>query len=237
MPGYRRLADAVHEHDGRLFVQLFHGGREQISAAPRAPAVAPSAVPSPRFTGEPRALTAAELRALVDGYATAARHCREGGIDGIEVSMSHGYLIAQFFSPRSNRRDGRLRRRRRCASPARCSRRCATGAGPELAVGVRLAADELAPEGLDAAACAEIAGELCATGLVDFASFVLGHSAYVAASSWIAPPPPAARGAIAGPLAAVARGGRRAGDRRRRGWSTSRRPSGWSPTAAPTRSG
>ena len=55
------------------------------------------------------------------------------------------------------------------------------GAGPELAVGVRLSADELAPEGLDAAACAAIAGELCATGLVDFASLVLGHSAYVAA--------------------------------------------------------
>src|SRR6185295_8066074 len=104
VPGYRRLAEAVHAHGTQLFVQLFHGGREQISAAPRAPAVAPSAVPSPRFKSEPRALTARELRALVDGYATAARHCREGGIDGIEVSMSHGYLIAQFFSPRSNRR-------------------------------------------------------------------------------------------------------------------------------------
>ena len=147
-------------------MQLFHGGREQISAAPRAPAVAPSAVPSPRFASEPRALTAAELRALVDGYATAARHCREGGIDGIEVSMSHGYLIAQFFSPRSNRRTdaygvaggGRLRFAEEVLAAVRAA------AGPELAVGVRLAADELAPEGLDGDACAEIAGELCATG-------------------------------------------------------------------------
>jgi 2,4-dienoyl-CoA reductase-like NADH-dependent reductase (Old Yellow Enzyme family) len=203
--GYRRLADAVHEHDGRLFVQLFHGGREQISAAPRAPAVAPSAVPSPRFASEPRALTAAELRALVDGYAVAARHCREGGIDGIEVSMSHGYLIAQFFSPRTNRRSdgygvaggGRLRFATEVLAAVRAA------AGPGLAVGVRLAADELAPEGLDAAACAELAGELCATGLADFASFVLGHSAYVAASSWIAPPPPVPEAAIEGPLGTV----------------------------------
>ena len=115
VPRYRELAGAVQEHDTRLFVQLFHGGREQISAAPRAPAVAPSAVPSARFACEPRALTRAELTALIDGYATAARHCREGGIDGIEVSMSHGYLIAQFFAARSNRRadeygiEGRLR--------------------------------------------------------------------------------------------------------------------------------
>jgi 2,4-dienoyl-CoA reductase-like NADH-dependent reductase (Old Yellow Enzyme family) len=204
VPGYRRLADAVHEHDARLFVQLFHGGREQISAAPRAPAVAPSAVPSARFACEPRALTAAELRGLIDGYATAARHCREGGIDGIEVSMSHGYLIAQFFSPTSNRRTdeyapgvGRLRFAEEVLTAVRAA------AGPELAVGVRLAADELAPEGLDGPACAEIAGELCATGLADFASFVLGHSAYVAASSWIAPPPPAPEAAIAEPLAAI----------------------------------
>jgi len=203
--GYRRLADAVHEHDARLLVQLFHGGREQISAAPRAPAVAPSAVPSPRFASEPRALTASELRGLVDGYATAARHCREGWIDGIEVSMSHGYLIAQFFSPRSNRRDdaygiaagGRLRFAEEVLTAVRAA------AGAELSVGVRLSADELAPEGLDAAACAEIAGELCATGLADFASFVLGHSAYVAASSWIAPPPPLPEAAIAGYLGGV----------------------------------
>jgi 2,4-dienoyl-CoA reductase-like NADH-dependent reductase (Old Yellow Enzyme family) len=83
VPGYRQVADALHEHGTRLLVQLFHGGREQISAAPRAPAVAPSAVPSPRFAAEPRALTRAELRDLVDGYAAAARHCRAGGVDGI----------------------------------------------------------------------------------------------------------------------------------------------------------
>jgi 2,4-dienoyl-CoA reductase-like NADH-dependent reductase (Old Yellow Enzyme family)/thioredoxin reductase len=199
--GYERLAAAVHEHDGRLFVQLFHGGREQISSAPRAPAVAPSAVPSQRFASEPRALTVAELRGLLDGYSTAARHCREGGIDGIEVSMSHGYLIPQFFSRRSNRRGDEYGDRLRFALEVLEAVRAE--AGDELAVGVRLAADELAPDGLDAAACAEIAGELCATGLADFASFVLGHSAYVAASSWIAPPPPAPEAAISAHLGAV----------------------------------
>jgi NADPH-dependent 2,4-dienoyl-CoA reductase/sulfur reductase-like enzyme len=115
--------------------------------------------------------------------------------------MSHGYLIAQFFSPRSNRREDEY------AEPLRFAREVLEAvreaAGDELAVGVRLAADELAPDGLDAAACADVAGELCATGLADFASFVLGHSAYVAASSWIAPPPPVAEAAIEGSLAAV----------------------------------
>ncbi|MET0818453.1 MAG: 2,4-dienoyl-CoA reductase, partial [Solirubrobacteraceae bacterium] len=199
--GYEELAGALHEHGTRLFVQLFHGGREQISSAPRAPTIAPSPVPSPRYMAEPRALTTAEIEAMLEGYATAARHCREGGVDGIEVSMSHGYLIAQFFSPVSNIRTDEY------AEPLRFARDVLAavrdGAGPELAVGVRLSADELAPEGLGAEECAALAGELCRTAPVDFASLVLGHSAYFASSSWIVPPPPARPDALAGPLAAV----------------------------------
>jgi 2,4-dienoyl-CoA reductase-like NADH-dependent reductase (Old Yellow Enzyme family) len=199
--GYEELVRALHEYGTKLFVQLFHGGREQISSAPRAPTFAPSAVPSPRYMAEPRALTAAEIAAMLEGYTTAARHCREGGVDGIEVSMSHGYLIAQFFSPASNRRADAYGAPLHFAHEVLEAVR--EGAGPELAVGVRLSADELTPEGLDAEACAAIAGELCGTGLVDFASLVLGHSAYFTSSTWIVPPPPARPDALAGPLAAV----------------------------------
>src|SRR3954465_8438902 len=94
-PAYRRLATAVGAHGTRLFVQLLHSGREQIASAPRPPAIAPSAVPSARFRPEPRALPGAEVRDLVAGYAASARLCRAGGVDGIEVSMAHGYLAAQ----------------------------------------------------------------------------------------------------------------------------------------------
>jgi hypothetical protein len=41
----------------------------------------------------------------VSGFGVAARRAREGGLDGVEVSMAHGYLAAQFFAPASNRRD------------------------------------------------------------------------------------------------------------------------------------
>jgi 2,4-dienoyl-CoA reductase-like NADH-dependent reductase (Old Yellow Enzyme family) len=182
-------------------VQLFHGGREQISSAPRAPAVAPSAVPSQRFKAEPRALSHNEIRELIDGYATAARYAAEGGIDGLEVSMSHGYLPAQFFSPAVNRRadeyGGKLEGRLRFAVEILEATRAA--AGPTLAVGARLSADELTPGGLDLKACAEIALRLQDAGLVDFISLVLGNSAQPAASTWIAPPPPARASAIADP--------------------------------------
>jgi 2,4-dienoyl-CoA reductase-like NADH-dependent reductase (Old Yellow Enzyme family) len=201
---YRALADAVHAHGTRILVQLFHGGREQFGASPRAPAVAPSAVPSPRFKSEPRALTARELDELIAGYGTAARRAREGGLDGIELSFSHGYLVAEFFSPQSNRRDdewglpdGRLRLARQIIAAVR------EAAGPSLAVGIRLSADELGPALLGAAECAEIGRALCARGELDFVSVVLGHSSTYAASTWIAPPPPAPGDAIAAHLSQI----------------------------------
>src|SRR6201999_3046414 len=109
--------EPLHPPGPKLMVQLFHGGRDQISAAPRAPAVAPSAVPSLRFKCEPRALTVAEIDELIEGYGTAARLAAQGGVDGLELSMSHGYLPGQFLSALSNRRgdrfDGTLQARMR----------------------------------------------------------------------------------------------------------------------------
>ena len=152
-------------------------------------------MPSPRYKAEPRALTAAEIDALLDGYATAARHCREGGVDGIEVSMSHGYLIAQFFSPASNRRADAYAAPLRFAEQVLEAVRGGRGAGARgrrAALGGRARAGGAGRR----APAPRSPRALCATGLVDFASFVLGHSAYFAvldAGSCRLPPAPAGR--------------------------------------------
>jgi 2,4-dienoyl-CoA reductase-like NADH-dependent reductase (Old Yellow Enzyme family) len=153
---------------------------------------------------EPRALTARELAELVAGYATAAQRAREGGLDGIELSFSHGYLVAEFFSAQSNLRhdqwglpDGRLHLARQIIAAVR------EAAGPSLAVGIRLSADELGPGLLHATQCAQIGQDLCSTGELDFVSLVLGHSATYAASTWIAPPPPAPGDVIAAHLSQI----------------------------------
>ena len=111
--GYRRVAEAVHGHGARIFTQLFHGGREQIASAPRPQALAPSAIPSQRFKTEPRALREDEIDELVAGYARAAMLAAEGGLDGVELSAAHNYLIAQFFTPALNRRVDQWRFRAR----------------------------------------------------------------------------------------------------------------------------
>jgi 2,4-dienoyl-CoA reductase-like NADH-dependent reductase (Old Yellow Enzyme family) len=144
---YERLGEAIRGHGARLLVQLFHGGREQIAAPPLPPAIAPSAIPTPRFRAEPRALTRAEIDDLIAGYAASARLCRDGGVDGVEISMAHGYLAAQFFAQSTNTRDddynGDLHARLRFAREVITAVREA--AGDRVAVGVRLAADEITP--------------------------------------------------------------------------------------------
>jgi 2,4-dienoyl-CoA reductase-like NADH-dependent reductase (Old Yellow Enzyme family)/thioredoxin reductase len=185
VPELARVAEAVHGHGTRLFVQLFHGGREQISSPPRAPALAPSAIPTPRFHVEPRALSEEEIDSVVQGFARSAELAAEAGLDGVEISAAHEYLAGQFFTPGLNRRDDEW------AEPARFLLTILTtvrGAAPELALGVRLSADS--------EAAAAVVGEVAAA--VDYVSVALGASSTYRGSTGIVPPPPLPENAIAG---------------------------------------
>jgi 2,4-dienoyl-CoA reductase-like NADH-dependent reductase (Old Yellow Enzyme family) len=184
VPGLRRVGDAVQEHGTRVFMQLFHGGREQIATAPKPPAVAPSAVPTLRFHAEPRALEPPEISSLVDGYAQAAANAAAAGLDGVEISAAHNYLPAQFFTPALNRRDDEWGEPTRFLLAVVAAVREAAG---ELAVGVRLSADSEAALG---------AAEALA-GHVDYLSVALGESSTYVGSTGIVPPPPIQENAIA----------------------------------------
>jgi 2,4-dienoyl-CoA reductase-like NADH-dependent reductase (Old Yellow Enzyme family)/thioredoxin reductase len=184
VPELARVAEAVHAHGTRLFVQLFHGGREQISAAPRAPALAPSAIPSLRFHVEPRALSAGEIGSVVEGYARSAALAAKAGLDGVELSAAHEYLAAQFFTPGLNRREDEW------AEPARFLLEvlaAVRAAAPGLALGVRFSADSQAAQA--------VARDVAAR--VDYLSVALGASSTYRGSTGIVPPPPVAENAIA----------------------------------------
>jgi 2,4-dienoyl-CoA reductase-like NADH-dependent reductase (Old Yellow Enzyme family)/thioredoxin reductase len=199
VPAYRRLADAVHEHDARLVSQLFHGGREVISSGPRAPAVSASSIPSARFMSEPRELSVLEIREMVDGYRQAAVHAAEGGLDGVEVCAGFGYLPTQFLSAHANTRtdayggsfQGRLRFLREVLEAMRA------GIGADGAVGCRLTDESGSYDGTDTGDVIEAAAAVAADGLADYISVTLGGSSTYRGSTWIVPPAPAARNAVA----------------------------------------
>jgi len=190
VPQFARLAETVHRHGTRIFQQLFHDGREIMESEDGTlpVAIAPSAVPNERFHVMPRAMAVDEIRGMVHCYGQAARRMREAGFDGVEVVASHGYLPAQFLSPRTNLRtdeyggdlDGRSRFVREVLVAVR------DAVGPNLAVGVRISVDESSPDGLTRE---ESLDALRLIGrMVDYASVVQGTSATLAGSDHIVPP-------------------------------------------------
>ena len=115
--GWKHVTDAVHKAGGRIFLQVWHGGRAchpllNDGAQP----VAPSALPirndevhtpegkKPYVT--PRALADDELPGIVAGFRHAAENALAAGFDGIEVHGANGYLLDEFLRNGSNTRSG-----------------------------------------------------------------------------------------------------------------------------------
>jgi 2,4-dienoyl-CoA reductase-like NADH-dependent reductase (Old Yellow Enzyme family) len=194
IPGLARLADAVHEHGTVIFQQLFHDGRELMESADGTlpVAYAPSAVPNERFGVMPREMPASFVTEMIGCYGAAAGRVAGAGMDGVEVVASHGYLPAQFLNPRVNLRadeyGGSDQRRLRFLREVIAAVR--QGAGPGLAVGLRISVGEesQSEEGLSVVeALAALRGLLAAGQLPDYVSVVAGTSATIAGSDHIVP--------------------------------------------------
>ena len=157
--GYRLIADALAPYDCRAVAQLFHPGRELYDSVDgSAPvAYAPSAVPDERFHIVPRPLSRPMIQSIVAGFGDAARRVEAGGIDGVEIVASHGYLPVQFLNPRLNLRndeyggnfDNRLRFLREVIADIRAK------TGPAFTMGMRISGDDLSHDGLDLEAVTE----------------------------------------------------------------------------------
>lgn len=106
IPGLRRLTDLVHEHGSRIFAQLNHCGRQVIPhAVGLETAVSASDVIEKTLCTKPRALTTEEIDRTVQDFAAAAERCAKAGFDGVQIHAAHGYLLNQFLTPYTNRRD------------------------------------------------------------------------------------------------------------------------------------
>jgi N-ethylmaleimide reductase len=113
--GWRRVTDAIHKKGSRIFLQLWHVGRQShVDLQPNGEApVAPSAIRAGghAFTkkGEvpfsmPRALGLNEIPAIVEEFRRSAERALSAGFDGIEIHGANGYLPDQFLQDGSNRR-------------------------------------------------------------------------------------------------------------------------------------
>lgn len=166
--GYRQLMKAVRPHGMRVFQQLWHGGSLYFGPRGETP-FAPSTIPSAGTGVVGRPMAHADIEEIVAAFAAAARRCEEGGIEGAEVHGAHGYIVHQFLSPLTNKRDdeygGSLENRMRFLRKILTVIRATVSSS--FALGVRLSAST-APGGLGEEDLSAVARVLEADGLIDY---------------------------------------------------------------------
>jgi 2,4-dienoyl-CoA reductase-like NADH-dependent reductase (Old Yellow Enzyme family)/thioredoxin reductase len=173
VPSYAAVADAVHEHGAKIMAEIWHAsfmsGLWDV-LGPKTPQLGPSPM---AFYAEPSVLyelSKTDIRRLVGDHAQTARHLREAGYDGIEVHASHGATTAMFLSPSFNHRSdeygGCLENRVRLLSE--CLETVRVEIGSEMALGIRINADELLHNGYGTDEAAEMIVMLRDRELLDF---------------------------------------------------------------------
>ncbi|UAA40442.1 NADPH-dependent 2,4-dienoyl-CoA reductase [Paraneptunicella aestuarii] len=95
------VTNAVHEHGGKICMQILHTGRYGYHPL----IVAPTAIKAPINPMKPRALSRRGIKSTIKDYARCAKLAQLAGYDGVEIMGSEGYLINQFLCPRTNQRD------------------------------------------------------------------------------------------------------------------------------------
>ena len=163
-----RLVEAVHTYDTKIFVQLHHpgnqtpsrliGGKQPVSA---------SDVTCKVIGEQPRPLTTEEVEGMVRKFVTGAVIAQKAGVDGVEIHAAHGYLVSQFLSPITNKREdkyggsfeGRLR------FITEIIKGIQAFCGPRFPISVRMNGSDFLPEGIDEAESIKIACYLEALGI------------------------------------------------------------------------
>jgi len=120
--GWKKTTEAVHQAGGKIFIQLWHVGRvshtslQENGQAPVS-AVAVTAKETTCFARDeqgnagrvpvstPKALTASEIKDVVNDYVIAAQNAIKAGFDGVEIHAANGYLLEQFINGGLNTRN------------------------------------------------------------------------------------------------------------------------------------
>jgi len=177
VPWFRELSEAVHVHDCAVMCQITHLGRRSYwNQGDWLPLVSASAIREPAHRAFPKAAEDFDIERIVAAYAAAARRCRDGGLDGVEIE-AYGHFLDSFWSPATNQRGdeygGSLDNRLRFAVDV--LRAIREAVGEDYIVGMRLVCDEDWSRGLIRKDGIEIARRLVATGMVDFLNVIRGH--------------------------------------------------------------
>jgi len=144
--GLGDLAEAIQECGAKAILQICHAGRSTSAKYMGLQPMAPSAMPG--YTGEmAREMTLQEIEAVMESFAEGARRAKTAGFDGVELHGTHGYLMAQFLSPYTNRRTDAYGRDRGLFA-LQTLERVRAKVGSDYLVGLRMSGEEFIDGGV-----------------------------------------------------------------------------------------
>lgn len=145
VPRHKLVTSAVHDSDGKICMQILHGGRYSYHPMN----VAPSAIKSPISPFKPKKLSAKGVEKQIATFVRATSLALEAGYDGVEIMGSEGYFINEFTTSHVNKRTdqwgGSTRNRYRIAEEILS--RCREAAGKDFIIIYRLSMLDLLPDG------------------------------------------------------------------------------------------
>ena len=176
IPHFQSFSERIHRHGGALMCQITHMGHRTVwDHGAWLPTVSASAVRDRAHRAFPKAMEQWDIDRIVRDFGEAARRCREGGLDGCEVSMN-SHLLSQFLCHRMNLRHddygGELENRLRITLEVLAEVR--KQVGNDYIVGVRMNADERLEGGMGADESVTAGRMLADSGFVDFFNMVVG---------------------------------------------------------------
>lgn len=167
IPGLKDMVSRMKKHGARVSIQLQHGGRAANSAASGQAVLVVSSIPGLTSYTDTREISEDEIAMLIKAWGDAAVRAREAGLDVIELHGAHGYLISQFFSPYTNRRQdawgGSLENRMRFAMEV--YREVRRRVGDDFPITYRMSATEGLAGGITLEDSQALARALVAEGL------------------------------------------------------------------------
>jgi 2,4-dienoyl-CoA reductase (NADPH2) len=142
---HRRVTSAVHEHGGKILMQILHSGRYGYHPF----VVSASSIKSPISLFKPRPMKEKEIYSTIGDYGDCAKLAKIAGYDGVEIMGSEGYLLNQFICSRTNKRTdkwgGSVENRMRL--PVEIVKRVRKEVGPDFIICYRLSLIDLVEGG------------------------------------------------------------------------------------------
>lgn len=174
---HKIVTEAVHREGGKIALQILHAGRYAYHPL----SVAPSAIKSPITPFKPRGLSSGGVERTIKDYVNCARQAKKAGYDGVEVMGSEGYLINQFISAKTNKRNdswgGSYENRMRF--PVEIVKRIRAEVGTNFIIIYRLSLMDLVDNGSDWTEVVQLAKAIQAAGATIINTGIGWHEARI----------------------------------------------------------